>query len=415
MFAMSSRSLKLFVIGALMLSTPLFIRSQGTTADTSQQQQEIIYVCPMHAEVTSSKPGKCPKCEMNLKQVSAADTSQQQQDVVYACPMHPEVKSKTAGACPKCEMKLKQVSTLEVAASRTRYGPDYFPNFTLTTQDKKQVRFYDDLLKDKIVAINLIYTTCKYKCPVETALLAQVQKILSDQVGKDIFFYSISIEPKHDTPEVLKAYAEKFKVGPGWLFLTGKEDEIEQISKKLGLYSRPVPSDPDGHTPTLLIGNVATGNWMRLSALDNVRFLARKLTELIDNRRRPRPEILEGVAKSAPINMDTGKYLFGQRCSACHTIGEGHKVGPDLIGVSNRRNPQWLRRYISVPDKVLAEKDPIAMYLFDKYKEVRMPNQGLHEVDVAVILGYIDSRTAALRSAEPAGKKPAEAKQNEEK
>jgi protein SCO1/2 len=329
--------------------------------------------------------------------------------------MHPEIKSKTAGTCHKCEMKLKQVSTSEASLPRTRYGPGYFPNFTLTTQDSKQVRFYDDLLKDKIVAINLIYTTCKYKCPVETALLAQVQKIMGDQVGKDIFFYSISIEPKHDTPEVLKAYAERFKVGPGWLFLTGEEDEIEMISKKLGLYSRPSPSDPDGHTPTLLIGNVATGNWMRLSALDNTKFLARKLTELIDNRRGPRPEILKGVARSEPLNLNKGQYLFTQRCSMCHTIGEGDKVGPDLVGITSRRNPAWLRRYISVPDKVLAEKDPIAMYLFNKYKEVRMPNQKLHELDADVILGYIDARTAELRAADSAGKKSAEAKRNPEK
>jgi protein SCO1/2 len=373
---MNCRSVKLILIGALMLSTPLLIDFQGTIADTSQQQQ---------------------------------------QEVVYVCPMHPEVKSKTVGTCPKCEMKLRQVSASQAATPQTRYGPGYFPNFMLTTQDGKQVRFYDDLLKDKIVAINLIYTTCKYKCPVETALLAQVQKIMGDQVGTDIFFYSISIEPKHDTPEVLKAYADRFKVGPGWLFLTGKEDEIDLISKKLGLYSRPNPSDPDGHTPTLLIGNVAAGNWMRLSALDNTRFLARKLTELIDNRRLRKPDILKGVAQSGPLNFDNGQYLFGQRCSACHTIGEGEKVGPDLLGITSRRNPAWLRRYISVPDKVLAEKDPMALYLFNKYKEVRMPNQGLHQVDVAIILDYIDARTAALRAADSAGKKAAEAKQNPEK
>jgi protein SCO1/2 len=154
---------------------------------------------------------------------------------------------------------------------------------------------------------------------------------------------------------------------------------------------------------------------MRLSALDNVRFLARKLTELIDNRRRATPDILKGTTAAAPLNIDTGQYLFAQRCSACHTIGNGQKVGPDLLGVSSRRNPKWLRRYISVPDKVLAEKDPIAMYLFNKYKEVRMPNQGLHEVDAAVILGYIDARTNALRAGNSDGKKVPEAKQDPEK
>jgi protein SCO1/2 len=102
----------------------------------------------------------------------------------------------------------------------------------LVTQDGKTVHFYDDLLKDKIVAIDLIYTHCVDSCPLETARLAQVQQLLGDRVGKDIFFYSISIDPKRDTPEVLKAYAEKYHAGPGWLFLTGKLADIELISKK---------------------------------------------------------------------------------------------------------------------------------------------------------------------------------------
>ncbi|HEX8184775.1 MAG TPA: SCO family protein [Blastocatellia bacterium] len=373
---MNTRSVKLFLIGALMLSIPLSIHSQNTTGGASPQQQ---------------------------------------QDVVYVCPMHPEVKSKAAGNCPKCDMTLKQVSNSQASAVKTRYGANYFPNFALTTQDGKTVHFYDDLLTDKIVAIDLIYTTCKYNCPVETALLAQVQKILGDQVGKDIFFYSISIDPKHDTPEVLKAYAEKFKVGPGWTFLTGKEDEIELISKKLGLYSAPDPSNADGHTPTLLIGNVAAGQWMRLSALDNVKFLARKLSELIDNRQRPKSDALIGTAQAATLNINKGQYLFATRCAVCHTIGQGEKVGPDLLGVTRARDRAWLRRYIAVPDKVLAENDPIAVALFKKYKEIRMPNEGLHEVDVDTLISYIDAQTTALRAADPAEKKDSEAKQNLEK
>src|SRR5438105_15291565 len=89
------------------------------------------------------------------------------------------------------------------AGSGGPWGVDYFPNVPLTTQDGKVVRFYDDLLKGKSVAINLIYTRCSASCPLETAKLAQLQKIMGDRVGKDIFFYSISIDPKNDTPEVL--------------------------------------------------------------------------------------------------------------------------------------------------------------------------------------------------------------------
>src|SRR5215471_14387811 len=93
-------------------------------------------------------------------------------------------------------------------------GPDrsHFPNVELITQDDKTVHFYDDLIKGKIVAIDLIYTTCEYACPLETARMVQVQKKLGSRVGSDIFFYSISIDPAHDTPEVLRAYMEKFHV-----------------------------------------------------------------------------------------------------------------------------------------------------------------------------------------------------------
>src|SRR6476469_3451728 len=92
----------------------------------------------------------------------------------------------------------------------SHWGANYFPNVELTDQDGNKLKFYDDLLKDKIVAIELFYTHCLDTCPLETARLAQVQKVLGDRVGKDIFFYSLSIDPTRDTPEALKAYAQKY-------------------------------------------------------------------------------------------------------------------------------------------------------------------------------------------------------------
>src|SRR5688572_32235559 len=92
------------------------------------------------------------------------------------------------------------VRTIAAGAKRTS---NPIPNVTLTTHEGAQVRFYDDLVKGKIVAINLIYTTCQYACPLETARLAQVERLLGDRMGRDIFFYSITIDPGHDTPAVL--------------------------------------------------------------------------------------------------------------------------------------------------------------------------------------------------------------------
>ncbi len=96
-----------------------------------------------------------------------------------------------------------------------------FPNVVLTTHEGEQVRFYDDLIKDKFVTINMMYSTCKATCPLTTANLVRVQKLLADRVGRDLFMYSITLDPKQDTPEVLNAYAKTFGVWAGWKFLTG--------------------------------------------------------------------------------------------------------------------------------------------------------------------------------------------------
>jgi protein SCO1 len=324
----------------------------------------------------------------------------QHQELEYSCPMHPEVKSKTGGSCPKCGMTLKQVSKPAVAAATANSQGDrsHFPNVELITQDGKKVRFYDDLIKGKVVAVNLIYTTCKYSCPLETARMVQLQKVMGDRMGKDVFFYSISIEPEHDTPAVLKEYAEKYHVGPGWLFLTGKEADIKLISHKLGLDSLPTVDDPDGHTPHLLIGNEATGLWMKNSALDNTRFLAMKIQHLMGYG-APSSLANEKTSTTAEkLNIDMGQYLFATRCAACHTIGNGDKLGPDLLGVTSVRDRAWLTRMIVDSNKLIEEKDPIATALFKKYKEIRMPPLSLPEADVNTLIEYMKITTAKLNN-----------------
>lgn len=168
--------------------------------------------------------------------------------------------------------------------ARSRWGANYFPNVPLVMHNGKTVHFYDDLLKDKAVAINFIYTSCPNACRLETARLLQVQKLLGDRVGRDIFFYSITIDPKHDTPEVLKRYAEKFKTGPGWYFLTGKEDDINRLRRKLGVYTDRIQADGSlGHNLSLIIGNEATGRWMRRSPYENSGALASMISDWLHN------------------------------------------------------------------------------------------------------------------------------------
>jgi protein SCO1 len=268
------------------------------------------------------------------------------------------------------------------------WGASYFPNVPLTTQDGATVRLYDDLLKGKAVAINLVYTSCKDRCPLETARLVQVQRLLGDRVGKDIFFYSISIDPGRDTPEVLRAYAQKFGVGPGWLFLTGKDEDIKLVSKKLGLSRPREAASRDGHGPTLMIGDEPTGQWMRNSAVDNPRFLATTIGNFLGWKSlRPARSYADAAEVPMPERVE---YLFQSRCSACHTIGDGDRVGPDLQGVTHRRDRDWLTRYLTAPDRMLAAGDPVATALFERYGNVRMPNLGLAEPEVAALLSYLE-------------------------
>ena len=281
----------------------------------------------------------------------------------------------------------------------SRYGANYFPNVELTTQDGKTVHFFDDLLKDKTVVIDLIYTHCVDSCPLETARLADVQRRLGDRVGKDIFFYSITIDPKRDTPKVLKAYAEKYHAGPGWLFLTGKADDITLISKKLGLYSDPDPNNRDGHTPGLLIGNQKTGHWMRGSAGDNAAFLTQTIGQFIGNGYVGQSQVAQKKVDNPHLKFDAGRYLFNARCAACHTIGHGDKIGPDLQGVAGVRDRAWLTRFIQRPDRVLAENDPIATALFHKYKEVVMPNLQLTDEETTALIGFLESQQQAADAA----------------
>jgi protein SCO1 len=281
------------------------------------------------------------------------------------------------------------------AGAANRWGAGYFPNVPLTTQDGQTVHLYDDLLKGKTVVVSLFYSECQDSCPLETARLAQVQRMLGDHMGKDVFFYSISIDPEHDTPAVLKAYAEKFHVGPGWLFLTGKKSDIDLVGRKLGLDADPT-LNRDGHTVDLMIGNEPTGQWLRNSATDNARFLTTNISTLIDGFNRHKTEVAKSYAQAQPLAVtDRGQYLFATRCAACHTIGHGVFIGPDLLGVTNMRDRTWLARFIQRPDQMLADKDPLATSLFKQYKEVRMPNLRLGPEDTEFVVRYLEAQASA--------------------
>jgi cytochrome oxidase Cu insertion factor (SCO1/SenC/PrrC family)/cytochrome c2 len=300
-----------------------------------------------------------------------------------------------AGIALLAAVTVSALSTFEALGSR--WGNDYFPNLPVVTQDGKTVRFYDDLIKGKIVVISFIFTSCTDFCPLTTARMLQVEDKLGDLVGRDIFFYSITVDPENDTPEKLKEYAEAYSTGPGWRFVTGKPEDIRSILSKLGERRRKLTD----HRNDIVIGNDATGEWSKDSLFGNLDRLAMVIRSMDPAWRDQVRTVPHDEASNTGLlfNDQPGQSLFKKICAPCHTIGVGDRVGPDLQGVTTRRERGWLSSYIRNPHKMRAQNDPTALALAAKYKSARMPILGVTENDAADLIGYLQSETTRLSEA----------------
>ncbi len=279
----------------------------------------------------------------------------------------------------------------------SRWDANYFTNTPLVTHEGRTVRFFDDLLKDKIVAINFIYTHCAEACPLETAQLVRVQKILGDKLGKEIHFYSISIDPGNDTPEMLKEYKEKFKAR--WTFLTGDKSDIDMLRRKLGLYVDEIQDGSNNHNVSMIIGNQATGQWMKRSPFENPHVLADQLGHWLTGWKEAKKA--NDYAEAPKLRkLSRGEEIFRTRCVSCHSI-DGQEaedaLGPDLFAVTQRRDRQWLLDWLKAPDNMLKNKDPIAVSLFKQYNKLAMPNLRLTQEDAFALLKYFDDEMQRIQ------------------
>ena len=286
---------------------------------------------------------------------------------------------------------LAAVALLSAAAGEaqaSRWGKSYFPDVELVTHEGKTVRFYDDLIKDKVFVVSFLYTTCRDFCPLAAARLSELQEKLGDAMGRDIFFYSISIDPETDTPERLKEYAKTFGAGPGWLFLTGRPEDIQALRYKLGDRGKTLSE----HRNEILLGNGGTGGWARSNLLGDIASLAATVRGMDPSWRPPAGAtrtphtITFGLAEFA---ARPGEALYRRLCAGCHTVGKGNKVGPDLAGVAERRDREWLLKFISNPQKLRAQKDPVAVGLVASFPTVRMPPMGITPNDAGDLLAYV--------------------------
>jgi protein SCO1/2 len=163
--------------------------------------------------------------------------------------------------------------------ARRRIQEQHFPDIPLITHEGKHVRFYNDLIKDKIVSLNFFFAKCDEVCPLVMANLTKVQKLLGSQVGRDIFMYSFTLKPEEDTLEVLRHHREMYRAGPGWTFLTARPDDMEKVRKAIG-FSYPEPAiDKD---KTQHIGNIRYGNeplmlWSACPGMGHAKWIAETL------------------------------------------------------------------------------------------------------------------------------------------
>ena len=172
-----------------------------------------------------------------------------------------------------------QVSARETIRQR------YFPDILLRTHENKSVRFYEDCLKDKFVTLNFMYINCPDgTCPLTTHNLVRVQQLLKERVGRDIFMYSITLDPQHDTPDLLKRYAKSYGVGPGWLFLRAEPKETELLRRKLGFYARNPKTDAkkSNHVAMVRFGDEPRQLWSTTSAMIAPATVVRQILSVAD-------------------------------------------------------------------------------------------------------------------------------------
>jgi len=154
------------------------------------------------------------------------------------------------------------------------------PDLTVVNQSGEKVRFNSDVIENRVAVVTSFFTSCTAFCPLTEERLSRLAKDLGDRMGKDVVFVSVSVDPKRDTPQKMKAWGEKFHIGPGWTLVSGQKDDIETLLKSFGLYV-----DMQKHQSALIIGNQQRG-WVRVSSWASPAKLA---------------QVIDGIEKNPPL------------------------------------------------------------------------------------------------------------------
>jgi protein SCO1 len=162
----------------------------------------------------------------------------------------------------------------EAAAAR------YFGNLEVVDQHGRPHRFFDGLMRGKVVLVNFGFASCTTACIPISQNLARVQRRLGARVGRDVVILTLSVDPVNDTPEALRRHAARFKAGPGWYFLTGSRENMKAILTRLGGWT----DKPEEHSTVLIIGEPSTGSWVKTVAMNSPEMIV----ETVNHIRAPR-------------------------------------------------------------------------------------------------------------------------------
>jgi protein SCO1/2 len=243
------------IIAVCLIGIFIFAGSQITNAgqvhtqtQLSSPQKRKHYVCPMHKDISSTRPANCSKCGMALRLV----------------------EDKPDAVVTIADPAIGETSSI---------WPLQIQGIKVYDQNGNLKNFYADLVKGKTVAINFIFTTCTTICPPLTATFRRVQKELV-QRAPNVQLISISVDPTTDTSERLHNFADKFGAEPGWTFVTGDQAAIDSLLEAMGVNV----ADKNDHTPMILIGNDTTGYWTRAYGLSSPDALVKTITEVANRK-----------------------------------------------------------------------------------------------------------------------------------
>ena len=150
----------------------------------------------------------------------------------------------------------------------------------LLNQESKRVRFKSDVIGDRLIAMTFTYTTCTTICPVLDSIFVDLQDLIGKRLGKDIFLVTMSIDPNTDIPARMKLYAKKLGAKQGWVFLTGKKQDVDKVLTGLDVYS----PDIYNHPPVVFVVDGRKGIWKRIYGFPSPEQIMEVIQELDDGR-----------------------------------------------------------------------------------------------------------------------------------